>query len=182
MLLVFIFATVCCTNRMLYDCQIMKSTVRLCCTLQSKWLHDCFLRCVCKFISWERCPNSRWWVLHLLQLFHLSQLPVMGQLNGRHFRLLFIETLYFDLEAMGDEKILGLANTEIQKVQRWHDRNVQQILVNMTTELVWHHYSFSSDLTRGNDMKLAKSHVRYDIRKHFFHTGGVCFISKRFQK
>ena len=33
----------------------------------------------------------------------------------------------------------------------------------------WPSLQFSSnDRTRGNDMKLAKSHVRHDIRKHFF--------------
>ena len=35
----------------------------------------------------------------------------------------------------------------------------------------WPSLQFSSnDRTRGNDMKLAKSHVRHDIRKHFFYT------------
>ena len=30
---------------------------------------------------------------------------------------------------------------------------------------------FSNDRTRGTDMKLAKSHVRHDIRKHFLRNG-----------
>ena len=41
----------------------------------------------------------------------------------------------------------------------------------------WPSLQFSSiDRTRGNDMKLAKSHVGHDTRKHFFHTPDSKFM------
>ena len=100
---------------------------------------------------------------------YMGQIEELEKVQRRATKLLrecknlpYVERLkYFDLPTQRFRRCSGdMIETYKLLTNKYDNRNG------------WPSLQFSSsDCTRGNDMKLAKSHVRHDIRKYFSHTG-----------